>query len=102
VGGHIVTTCRQIEQDKLLFAVNDSGIGIRPEDQALIFEEFRQVDGSLTREVPGTGLGLTISKRIVEMHGGQIWVESALHEGATFFVMLPCSCPPKPPGSHQF
>lgn len=90
-GGSIVTTCRELEPGTLLFSVSDNGIGIRPEDHALIFEEFRQVDGSLTREVPGTGLGLTISKRIVELHGGRIWVESELHRGSTFYVTLPCT-----------
>ncbi len=87
--GHIITTCEKFDQSQLKFVVQDNGIGIRPEDQAMIFEEFRQVDGSMTREVPGTGLGLAISKSIIEMHGGQIWVESDLGKGAAFHVILP-------------
>ncbi len=88
-GGCITTACRCYDPDHLLFSVTDTGIGIRAEDQALIFEEFRQVDGSMTREVPGTGLGLAISKRIIELHHGQIWVESSVGKGATFYVKLP-------------
>jgi signal transduction histidine kinase len=72
-----------------LIQVRDTGIGIRPEDHQLIFEEFRQVDGSLTREATGTGLGLAISRRIIEMHHGKIWVESELGKGATFSILLP-------------
>jgi signal transduction histidine kinase len=70
-------------------AVADSGPGIAPEDQERIFGEFQQVDSSSTREKGGTGLGLSIAKRIVEMHGGRIWVESALGSGATFRFTLP-------------
>jgi signal transduction histidine kinase len=70
-------------------AVADSGPGIAPEDQERIFGEFQQVDSSSTREKGGTGLGLSIARRIVEMHGGRIWVESALGSGATFRFTLP-------------
>ncbi len=69
--------------------VVDTGPGIAPELQEQIFEEFHQVDNSNTKEKGGTGLGLAIAKRIVEMHGGRIWVESALGEGATFGFSLP-------------
>jgi PAS domain S-box-containing protein len=89
VGGTIRVSCCMQDPDHLLFSVTDTGIGIRPEDYNLIFEEFRQVDGSMERQVAGTGLGLAISKRIVEMHGGKIWVESAYGSGATFYVQLP-------------
>ncbi len=91
--GTIAVSCRCTEPDSLLFCVRDTGIGIRLEDQGLIFEEFRQVDGSLSREVSGSGLGLSISKRIVEMHHGNIWVESDLGEGSAFYVSLPVNCP---------
>ena len=70
-------------------SVSDSGIGIRPEDIEGIFEEFRQVDGSLRRKYGGTGLGLAISKRFVELHGGWMWVESELGKGSTFHFALP-------------
>jgi signal transduction histidine kinase len=67
----------------------DTGIGIAPEDQARIFEEFWQVDQSHTREYSGTGLGLTIAKKLVLMHEGAIWVKSRLETGSTFYLALP-------------
>jgi signal transduction histidine kinase len=70
-------------------AVRDSGPGISIGDQGKIFEEFQQGDSSSTRKKGGTGLGLTITKRIVELHGGRIWIESAPGCGSTFFVALP-------------
>ncbi len=72
-----------------LLSVSDTGPGIAPADQERIFEEFQQVDGSSSRSKGGTGLGLTIAKRIVEMHGGRIWVESKVGMGSTFRFMLP-------------
>jgi signal transduction histidine kinase len=72
-----------------VLSVKDTGIGIAPEDQARIFEEFAQVDGSRTREFGGTGLGLAIAKKLVIMHEGQIWVRSRPDEGSTFFIALP-------------
>ncbi|HEX8032334.1 MAG TPA: HAMP domain-containing sensor histidine kinase [Ktedonobacterales bacterium] len=70
-------------------AVHDSGRGIPPEDLLRIFERFHRVDMRLTREVDGLGLGLAICKRIVELHGGSIWAESAVGVGSTFHVLLP-------------
>ncbi len=72
-----------------LASVTDTGPGIREEDQQKIFEEFQQSDSSSTKTKGGTGLGLAIAKRIVEMHGGRIWVESTSGEGATFFFSVP-------------
>ena len=69
--------------------VRDTGPGIAPADQTLIFEEFQQVDNSSTRQKGGTGLGLAISRRIVEMHGGTIDVESVLGTGSTFRMRIP-------------
>jgi GAF domain-containing protein/anti-sigma regulatory factor (Ser/Thr protein kinase) len=70
-------------------AVTDTGIGIAPADQAAIFEEFRQVGTDETRKQEGTGLGLTLAKKFVELHGGRIWVESEPGRGSIFTFTLP-------------
>ena len=70
-------------------AVRDTGPGIAEQDQAKIFEEFQQADSSTTKQKGGTGLGLAIAKRIIEMHGGRLWVESKVDEGATFSFTVP-------------
>ncbi len=75
--------------DDFKMAVEDTGPGIAPEDQARIFEAFHQVDSTITKQKGGTGLGLSISKRFVEMHGGTISLTSALGEGSTFRVQIP-------------
>jgi len=69
--------------------VSDQGIGIPKDEQERIFERFYQVDGSARRRFSGTGLGLTIARRIVEAHGGRIWVESAPEKGSTFYFAIP-------------
>ncbi|MEO0564546.1 MAG: ATP-binding protein, partial [Chloroflexota bacterium] len=73
----------------LAMIVADSGIGIREEDQHMIFNAFQQVDGNTNRQYEGTGLGLAIAKQIVEMHGGHLWVESEENAGSVFTVLLP-------------
>jgi len=70
-------------------SVTDTGPGIPEQEQVRIFEQFHQVDSSLTKAAGGTGLGLAIAKQIVEMHGGRIWVESTLGKGSTFQMELP-------------
>ena len=70
-------------------SVRDTGPGISAADQAKLFQEFQQADNSLTRKRAAPVLGLAISKRIIEMHGGRIWVESEVGRGSTFFVTLP-------------
>jgi signal transduction histidine kinase len=69
-------------------SVADTGVGIAPEDQEAIFEEFRQV-GTADKKVEGTGLGLALSRKFIELHGGRIWVKSQLGEGTTFTFTLP-------------
>ncbi len=71
------------------FCVRDNGIGIDKADQERIFQEFQQVDGSHARQYEGTGLGLALTKKIVELHGGSIWVESDKGEGSSFYFTLP-------------
>jgi PAS domain S-box-containing protein len=75
--------------DDVLVTVEDSGIGIEDAHIPIVFEQFRQVDGSLTRTAGGTGLGLPISKSLVELHGGKIWVESEVGKGTSFHFTLP-------------
>jgi signal transduction histidine kinase len=76
-------------REQFQIAVADTGPGIDAEHQQRIFEEFQQVDNSPTKTKGGTGLGLAIAKRIVELHGGRIWVESTVGKGSTFFFSLP-------------
>lgn len=73
----------------VLISVSDEGVGIPPEEQERIFERFYRVAGPETRAVPGTGLGLYLTRAIVNAHGGRIWVESRPGQGATFYVRLP-------------
>lgn len=79
------------EENNVLISVKDSGIGIPPEHLEAVFSEFTQVDSSTTRKAGGTGLGLPISRRLIEMHGGKLWAESngIEGEGSTFFVFMP-------------
>ncbi len=73
----------------ITFKVRDSGIGLTPEDIGRLFKEFEQIDSSITREYGGTGLGLVLTKRLVELHKGSIWVESEPQRGSVFNVKLP-------------
>jgi PAS domain S-box-containing protein len=81
------------KENRLYFEVSDTGIGITEKDRDRIFEEFTQLDSSTTRKYQGTGLGLTISKKLVEMLGGQIGVESTLGEGTTISFYVPLKTP---------
>lgn len=87
-GGRVTVLVQEQEND-IYVEVTDTGIGIAPEHQHQIFEPFFQVDSSTTRAYPGVGLGLAISRRIVEAHGGCIGVRSDLGQGSTFFFTLP-------------
>lgn len=80
-----------VEEHGLRIAVADTGMGIDKEEVQLVFERFRQLDGSSTRKAGGTGLGLSIAKRFSEMHGGDITVESKIGKGSTFIITIPLS-----------
>jgi PAS domain S-box-containing protein len=84
-------SCKDLTADKfLLVSVTDTGIGIKPADLLKIFEPFEQADNSSTRRHEGTGLGLSLSKMLVELHGGSIWVESPENKpGSTFYFTIP-------------
>jgi signal transduction histidine kinase len=93
-GGRIDVSARR-EGDGILVAVRDTGIGIAPEDQKAVFEEFRQVGTDYTKKQEGTGLGLALTKSFVELHGGRIGVESEIGRGSTFYFTLPDRSPAK-------
>jgi signal transduction histidine kinase len=91
-GGRVwvkATPWEEQERAAVRFEVGDTGIGIAPENHNLIFMEFAQVDSSPSRRHHGTGLGLTIARRFVELHGGSIWLESELGRGSRFFFTIP-------------
>ncbi len=97
--GGCITLAARLETDgrSVRVAVSDTGIGIAPDDQAKLFQEFVQLDASPSRRYEGTGLGLALSKRLVELHGGVIGVESELGKGSTFWFTLPRAQPgPEP------
>jgi GAF domain-containing protein len=94
-GGRIELRASQ-SNSAVEISVSDTGIGISREDQATIFEEFRQVGGDYAHKKEGTGLGLTLAKKFVELHGGRIWVESEVGKGSRFIFTLPLNPHPFP------
>ena len=95
-GGRVVVAAGMMEVEEsplkkrsIFFSVKDDGIGIAPADHENIFNEFQQAEDSLSRSRGGTGLGLAITSRLVDLHGGSIFLESKLGEGSTFTVVLP-------------
>jgi signal transduction histidine kinase/ActR/RegA family two-component response regulator len=99
--GSITVTARQqlnvSGNPEVYIGVSDTGIGIPPEDQKKLFEPFVQVDGSPTRATGGTGLGLSITRMLVELHNGEIGLESEVNKGSTFFFTLPIGNTTSPP-----
>ena len=96
--GGVTITARPVGWE-IQIAVADTGVGIAPQDVARVFEDFGQVDGSLARRHEGSGLGVPLSKRLVELHGGRMWLESRPGEGATFYFTLPIHSPVPQPGA---
>lgn len=99
-GGKIVISL-EMQRHLIKCSVSDQGVGIPVEHIPHIFEKFHRVDNRATREVYGTGLGLYLSKSIVEAHGGSIWVESDFGRGSTFHFTLPLAFPPRRPGGGE-
>ncbi|MDR0350655.1 MAG: DUF3365 domain-containing protein [Coriobacteriales bacterium] len=97
-GGHVAITVRHGEQEDgseaevVVVSVSDSGIGVAASDQERIFERFTQVESSTTRGYNGSGLGLSVVKEIIELHGGRVFVKSVLGKGSTFGFVLPVDC----------
>jgi signal transduction histidine kinase len=94
--GGTVTLSARLDGEMIHVAVRDTGVGISPQDQKVIFDEFRQVGTDYARKVEGTGLGLTLTRRFVELHGGEIDVESTPGEGSEFRIVLPVKPPASP------
>ena len=89
-----VTIAAAAEASEIVISVTDTGIGIAPEAQVYIFDEFRQEDASTTRQYGGTGLGLAIAKKLVELQGGRIWLDSIPGRGSTFSFTVPIAQSP--------
>lgn len=86
--GHI-TISTTVDSENVIFSVKDDGIGIKKDDLKIIFEAFRQIDNSSSKQYMGTGLGLTLTERLVRMHGGRIWCDSTYGEGSEFYFTVP-------------
>ena len=85
-----ITVVADCDDEKFIISVQDTGIGIEPKNFEVIFDEFKQLDSSQSRQYEGTGLGLALTKRLVELHGGKIWVESeGLGRGSKFSFTIP-------------
>ncbi len=94
--GHITVTTQKIDQIFMKISVTDRGAGIAPEEQEKIFSEFYQADTRQNHQLGGTGLGLALCRRLVELHGGKIGVVSTLDKGSTFWFTLPLKRPLEP------
>jgi signal transduction histidine kinase len=88
---------RSAEAVPIGLAPGDTGIGIAPDDQARVFDEFQQVGRPSDQSREGTGLGLTLAKRFIELHGGRIWINSEVGKGTTFTFVIPVTTAVAPP-----
>jgi two-component system sensor histidine kinase VicK len=101
-GGEVVVRGEQ-QPDYVKVSVKDNGVGIPAKDLPHVFDRFYQVEGHLTRRHGGMGLGLSVAKVMVEMHGGRIWVDSEEGQGSIFSFILPIhSTPPQPASASPF
>ncbi|MCD2166152.1 sensor histidine kinase [Comamonas koreensis] len=91
--GEIRVSARRISETSVQFAVADTGIGIAPEFHHAIFRDYSQIDSPIQKRLRGTGLGLSLSKRLAELLGGDVALESEAHKGSTFYVTIPISVP---------
>jgi signal transduction histidine kinase len=89
-GGLISVAVKKINEN-IEISVKDTGIGIKPEDIQKLFKEFTQLESVYTKKYGGTGLGLALSKKLIELHGGKIWVESEYGRGSKFTFTVPVS-----------
>ena len=87
--GGIITISTKRENEMVKISVADTGIGIKKEDLPRLFQKFEQLDSGISRKYEGAGLGLAITKQLVELHGGRIRVESKYGQGSNFIVLLP-------------
>jgi two-component system cell cycle sensor histidine kinase PleC len=91
-GGAVSIQADRDPTGRVVFCVRDTGIGIAPDKIALAFEPFGQIDSHLAREVEGTGLGLPLVKKLIELHDGEVRLESVLKKGTSVFISFPASC----------
>jgi signal transduction histidine kinase len=87
--GEIRVSVKRFSEDAVQFAVSDTGIGIAPEFHHAIFQDYTQIDSPIQKRLRGTGLGLSLSKRLAQLLGGDVAVESESHKGSTFYVTIP-------------
>ncbi len=88
-GGHVKVTAGRDDEGRFVISVSDTGIGISEEDQPKVLLPFNQVDSRLSRKYEGTGLGLPLTKRLMELHGGWLEIESALERGTKVSLIFP-------------
>ena len=88
-GGRVVVRSRTVGEGSFRIEVEDDGIGISPEDVEKLFVEFQQLDAGVSRRHQGTGLGLALTRKIVEAQGGSVGVESSVGRGSVFFAVVP-------------